>query len=231
MDSAERLLVREAERLVLLFDPPFDRSEPNPGYVRGYPPGMRENGGQYTQASLWMAMAWARLKEGGRAAHLLQLMNPVELNRTPADVARYRGEPFVVAADVYSAPEHVGQSGWTWYTGSAAWMYRVWIEEVLGFRKRGDMFTVDPAIPDEWDDGFDITYRHGSTVYEIAVRRKDLAATELEVDGERVSGGLIPLTDGEGTRHVSVWISKAKARTAKPAEEAPQKSLQICGLG
>jgi cyclic beta-1,2-glucan synthetase len=229
MESADRLLVRERDRLVLLFDPPFDRSEPNPGYIRGYPPGMRENGGQYTQAALWMAMAWARMREGGRAARLLQFLNPVELNRTPADVARYRGEPFVVAADVYSAAEHVGQSGWTWYTGSAAWMYRVWIEEVLGFRKRGDMFTVDPAIPDEWE-GFDLTYRHGSTVYEIAVRRKDLIVTELEVDGERVSGGFVRLTDGGGTRHVSVWIPRPKVTTGKPAEEVhvPQAPGPSC---
>ncbi len=150
MESAERLLVRERERLVLLFDPPFDRSEPNPGYIMGYPPGMRENGGQYTHGATWMAMAWARLREGGRAAHLLQMMNPIELSRTPEDVARYRGEPYVVAADVYAAEGRVGQCGWTWYTGSAGWMYRIWIEEVLGFRLRGDRFTVDPAIPDEW---------------------------------------------------------------------------------
>ena len=123
MESAERLLVRERDRLVLLFDPPFDHSDPNPGYIMGYPPGMRENGGQYTHGAMWMAMAWARMREGGRAAHLLQMMNPIELNRTPEDLARYRGEPYVVAADVYAAAGHVGQSGWTWYTGSAGWTW------------------------------------------------------------------------------------------------------------
>ncbi len=207
MESAERHLVRERDRLVLLFDPPFDRSLPNPGYIMGYPPGMRENGGQYTHGALWMAMAWARMKEGGRAAHLLQIMNPIELNRTPEDVARYRGEPYVVAADVYAAPGHVGQSGWTWYTGSAGWMYRIWIEEVLGFRLRGDRFTVDPAIPDDWD-GFELTYRYRSTVYDIVVRRQETAEIVLEVDGEPASGGFVSLTDPGGTCRVSVRNSQ-----------------------
>jgi cyclic beta-1,2-glucan synthetase len=132
MESAETNLVRERDKMVLLFTPPFDHSEPNPGYIMGYPPGLRENGGQYTHGSLWMAMAWARLCEGQKAVRLLQIMNPIELNRGPADVARYKGEPYVVAADVLSAPGHVGQCGWTWYTGSAAWMYRIWFPAAWG---------------------------------------------------------------------------------------------------
>jgi cyclic beta-1,2-glucan synthetase len=207
MESAEANLVRERDRLVLLFTPPFDHSEPNPGYIMGYPPGLRENGGQYTHGSLWMAMAWARLNEGEKAVRLLQLMNPIESNRTPADVARYRGEPYVTAGDVYAASGRVGQSGWTWYTGSSAWMYRIWVEEVLGFRLRGDRFTVEPSLPAEWP-GFELTWRYGSSVYEIKVMRHEEESTILELDGVEV--GFIPVDPARGeagrTHHVTVRL-------------------------
>ncbi len=181
MDSAEQYLVDETGRLVRLFTPPFDHSQPNPGYIMGYPPGLRENGGQYTHGSLWMAMAWARLGDGGRAVHLLELMNPVELSRSPEDVARYRGEPYVTAADVSSAPGMTGRCGWTWYTGSAAWMYRIWIEEVLGFHLHGDTLTISPVTPADWP-GFEMTYRYRSATYQIAV-------TTEEDDSDRIAGG------------------------------------------
>jgi cyclic beta-1,2-glucan synthetase len=209
MESAQENLVRERDKVVLLFTPPFDHSQPNPGYIMGYPPGLRENGGQYTHGSLWMALAWARLREGGRAAHLLQLMNPVELSRNREDVERYRGEPYVMAADVYAAPGRVGQCGWTWYTGSAGWMYRIWVEEVLGFKLRGNMLTVDPVLPDDWP-GFELTYRFGSTVYEISVRR-----------GEGEETGPIRLVDDGGTHRITVWLrSVSPERSAKAAEDA-----------
>ncbi len=215
MQSAERYLVRESDRIVCLFAPPFDRSEPNPGYIMGYPPGLRENGGQYTHGSLWMAMAWARLGEGHNAARLLQMMNPIELSRSLADSARYRGEPYVVTADVSSAKGRAGRSGWTWYTGSAAWMYRIWIEEVLGFRVRGDRFTIDPAMPREWP-GFEMTYRYGATVYEISIgRREGNAGIEIAVDGKVLTRGSVPLEDTGGTRLVSVWISDPPPAAAK----------------
>lgn len=210
MESADRQLVREKDKLVLLFTPPFEHSEPNPGYIMGYPAGLRENGGQYTHGSLWMAMAWARMREGGNAVRLLQLMNPIELSRLPEDSARYRGEPYVVSADISSAKGRVGQSGWTWYTGSAAWMYRVWIEEVLGLQVRGDRFTVDPAIPAEWP-GFEVTYRHGATVYEIAVRR-DAGGGAIELDGETITGGFIPLDDQGGTHRVTISLPTPAAK-------------------
>ena len=186
MESAQRLLVDERNRLALLFTPPFDHSEPHPGYIMGYPPGVRENGGQYTHGSLWMASAWARMGDGDAAVRLLTMMNPVENSRDPKAVERYRGEPYVVAADVSSAPGRMGRSGWTWYTGSAGWMYRIWIEEVLGFQLRGDRLTVAPVIPDEWQ-GFEITYRHRPHDYEISVRRR--AGNEsriVELDGTKV---------------------------------------------
>ena len=189
MESAEINLVNVEEKLVMLFTPPFDNSKPSPGYIMGYPPGLRENGGQYTHGSLWLAMAWSRLNEGTRAVHLLQLMNPVEHSRSPEAAEHYRGEPYVVAADVYTAPGRVGQSGWTWYTGSAGWMYRIWIEEVLGFRLRGNQLTIDPVLPDDWP-GFELTYKYKSTVYEIKVTRSANGARvplviDLEDDGWR----------------------------------------------
>ena len=222
MHSAETHLVRERDRLVQLFTPPFDHSEPNPGYIMGYPPGLRENGGQYTHGSLWMAMACARLGEGGKAVHLLQMMNPIELNRGPDDLERYRGEPYVVAADVGCAEGHVGQCGWTWYTGSAAWMYRVWIEEVLGFQLRGDHFTLKPSIPADWP-GFELTYRRGMTAWVVTVARQSgNAGFTLELDGEPVSTGFIPLVETGRTHQVTVRVPA----TAEPERHSLQSELQ-----
>jgi cyclic beta-1,2-glucan synthetase len=207
MKSADRELVKDSERVVLLFTPPFDHSTPHPGYIMGYPPGIRENGGQYTHGSLWLAMAWARLGEGDQAVRLLQLMNPVEHCRTPEDVLRYGGEPYVSAADVYASPLQTGQSGWTWYTGSAAWMYRIWIEEVLGFHRRGNSFTMRPAIPASWQE-FKLSYRFGNTTYRISVVRKP-ESPRVELDGVVLADGIVPLV-GDGTeRKVVVYIPQA----------------------
>ncbi len=195
MESANRYLVDEKDHLVRLFTPPFDHSQPSPGYIMGYPPGLRENGGQYTHGSLWMAMARARMGQGEAAVHLLKMMSPVELSRGPEDVDRYRGEPYVVSADVSDASGRAGRSGWTWYSGSAGWMYRIWIEEVLGFQLRGDSLSLNPVIPGDWP-GFEISYRYRSSIYEIAVVRNAAGSTnELEVDGGHVADGVIRLAD------------------------------------
>ena len=199
MESSDRLLVKERERLVLLFTPPFDHSEPHPGYIMGYPQGVRENGGQYTHGSLWLAAAWARLGEGNAAVRLLKLMNPVESSRTPETADHFKGEPYVSPADVSSAAGRAGRAGWTWYTGSAGWMYRIWIEDVLGFQLRGDTLTMAPAIPDDWD-GFEITYRHRSSVYEIEVRRN------APQDGSVPAGAPIKLLDDGATHKVVVRL-------------------------
>jgi cyclic beta-1,2-glucan synthetase len=217
MASAERYLVDGRDRLVKLFAPPFDHSNPNPGYIMGYPPGLRENGGQYTHGSLWMAMARARMGDGKAAVHLLKMMNPVELARDAKDVARYRGEPYVVAADVSSAEGKTGKAGWTWYTGSAGWMYRIWIEEVLGFQLRGDILTLKPVIPDDWP-GFQMTYRYRSTTYEIEVFRSDASASlKLEMDGRPLDDRVIHLADDGITHHVTVRL----ARSIAPVIEGP----------
>ncbi len=233
MESAQRQLVDENHRIALLFTPPFDHSEPHPGYIMGYPPGVRENGGQYTHGSLWMAMAWARMGEGGAAVRLLNLMSPVENSRDPKAVERYRGEPYVVAADVSSSPGKEGRSGWTWYTGSAGWMYRIWIEEVLGFQLRGNQLTIAPAIPDDWD-GFEIRYRHRSTTYEITVRRRAGDARVIELDGRQVEHADIPLADDGGVHKVTVWIPPRSATMQVPAQGLPPEALgpnQPAGVG
>ncbi len=195
LESACHHLVHEDEALVLLFTPPFDTSEPSPGYIKGYPPGVRENGGQYTHAALWLAMAMARTGDGGRAVQLLRLLNPIEHARDAAATWRYGTEPYAVAADVYRLPGRIGQGGWSWYTGSAAWMYRAWVEEILGMQVRGDQMRINPVIPATWP-GFSLRYRHGEAVYEIEVENPDgceHGVAWIEMDGLRLSGDLVPL--------------------------------------
>ena len=209
MASSATYLVDDRDQLVKLFTPPFDCSTPNPGYIMGYPPGLRENGGQYTHGSLWMAMARTRMNEGSAAVDLLKLMNPAELTRSPDDVTRYRGEPYVVAADVSTAPGKVGRVGWTWYTGSAGWMYRIWIEEVLGFQLRGDTLTLSPVIPGDWPR-FEMTYRRDNSTYEIEVLRSTVnGATTMELDGQPVDN--IHLADDGKIHHVIVRIAPRPA--------------------
>jgi len=172
MKSVERELIRPADELALLFAPPFDRTPLDPGYIKGYPPGIRENGGQYTHAALWSVMALAALGHGDKAAGLFALLNPINHARTRASLQRYKVEPYVVAADVYAVPPHVGRGGWTWYSGSAAWMQRAGIESILGLRREGDRLCLDPCIPRLWS-GFSVTWRHGSARYEIEIENPD----------------------------------------------------------
>ena len=202
LESAWKHLVREDEELVLLFEPPFDLAEPSPGYIKGYPPGVRENGGQYTHAALWLAMAMARSGDGTRAVNILRMINPIERARDPHTVWRYGTEPYVVAADIYRVPGRIGHGGWSWYTGSAALMYRAWVEEVLGLHVRGEAMQFDPVIPGWWD-GFTMSYRHGEARYEIQVENpehRERGVAVVELDGRRVPGGVITL-DRELVKH------------------------------
>jgi cyclic beta-1,2-glucan synthetase len=220
MDSAQSLLVDPSNHLVRLFTPPFDNSEPHPGYIMGYPPGLRENGGQYTHGSLWMAMAWAALDDGDKATELLTMMNPVERSRTPDDVARYCGEPYAVAADVSTAPGRVGRAGWTWYTGSAAWMYRIWIEAVLGFQLRGNTLTMKPVIPREWP-GFQLTYRYRSTTYEITITN----VAGHDSPGHAIDGTTITLVDDGAIHEVEVLVG-----TSADNREKTSKKQLVAGV-
>jgi cyclic beta-1,2-glucan synthetase len=195
MESAWKHLVCKDDGLVLLLTPAFDRFQPSPGYIGGYPPGVRENGGQYTHAAVWFAMAMAREGEGTRAVDLLRMLNPIERATSPKTVRRYGIEPYAVAADVYRLPGRTGQGGWSWYTGSAAWMYRAWIEEILGLKIRGDRLYIDPVLPAAWK-GFSLRYRHGEAIYEIEVENPDgceRGVKWVEIDGQQLSDGKILL--------------------------------------
>ena len=172
MDAVASQLVRPDAQLALLFTPPFDKTVHDPGYIKGYLPGIRENGGQYTHAASWAAWAFAELGQGDRAEALFRLLNPIYHSDTPEKVRRYRVEPYVMAADVYSVPPHIGRGGWTWYTGSAGWMYRVGLEAILGLHRVGEILQIAPCIPKDWP-GYEMTYRDGETSYQIRVENPD----------------------------------------------------------
>jgi len=202
MDAVRARLVRRGSRLVTLLAPPFDRSPQEPGYIKGYPPGIRENGGQYTHAAVWVAMAMARLGYGDEAVELFHLLNPINHTRTRPEVELYKGEPYAVAGDVLSNPAQAGRAGWTWYTGSAGWMYRAGLESVLGLRRRGPTFEIDPCIPQAWP-GFSLVWRLAQTRYEIAVdnpQRRSRGIATATLDGEPVDPSAIPVID-DGERH------------------------------
>ncbi|PYQ54762.1 MAG: hypothetical protein DMF78_04520 [Acidobacteria bacterium] len=214
MDSVRTHLVRRGAQVILLLTPPFDRSTPDPGYIKGYAPGVRENGGQYTHAALWTVMAVARLGSGDEAVELFHMINSINHSRTPAAAQRYKVEPYVVAADVYAHPAHTGRGGWTWYTGSAGWMHRVGLEAILGLRIHGDAFALDPCIPTAWP-GFALSWRFGRTRYEITVENPEgrcRGVAEAEMDGEPADAQLIPLRDDGGQHRVRVVIGSARAR-------------------
>jgi len=206
MEAVEQRLVKDPEKLILLFTPPFDKGRLAPGYVKGYLPGIRENGGQYTHAATWVVLATALLGKGTRARELHGLLNPINHADTPEGVARYKVEPYVVAADVYSQPPHVSRGGWTWYTGSASWLYRVALEVMLGFHLRGDKLRIDPVIDARWPS-FEITYRRGGATYRILVENPsgvERGVRSLTVDGRELNGDPIDLKDDGGRHEVRV---------------------------
>jgi cyclic beta-1,2-glucan synthetase len=210
MDAVRTSLIARGSKALLLLSPPFDRSAQEPGYIKGYPPGVRENGGQYTHAALWIVMAMAALGSGDEAAELFHMLNPVNHTRTPEEVARYRIEPYVVAGDVYARAPHAGRGGWSWYTGSAGWMYRAGLESILGLRRRGSTFVVDPCIPSSWPQ-YTIEWRYLGTRYEIIVSNPDRVCrgvTRAALDGVAVDPGAIPLVDDMGTHTVHIDLGQ-----------------------
>lgn len=203
MASLDAHLVRRSEGLALLLTPPFEHAVPSPGYIQGYVPGVRENGGQYAHAAVWALLAFAELGEGDKAGELFTILNPIRRGRTRADIHRYKVEPYVTAADVYAAAPHEGRGGWTWYTGSAGWLYRAGIEWILGFRLSGTTFFMDPCIPRAWP-GFELSFRYHSTRYDIKVenpKNVSRGVTLVEVDGRSARGGAAILLADDGATH------------------------------
>lgn len=210
MDAVDKRLVRRDHALIQLLDPPFDTSTLNPGYIKGYVPGVRENGGQYTHGAIWAVMAFAALGDSRRAWELLAMINPVNHASSPGGIATYRVEPYVVAADVYALPPHTGRGGWTWYTGSAGWMYRLIVESLLGLRLEVETLRIAPCLPSDWK-GFTAHYRYRETVYHITVLQTPGGNGEMSVivDGVKRQDQAIPLVDDHQEHSVEVSIPAA----------------------
>jgi cyclic beta-1,2-glucan synthetase len=210
MAAVAQYLVRGDDELVLLLTPPFDLADLDPGYIRGYLPGVRENGGQYTHAAAWSVIAFAALGDGDTAGELFSILNPINHASTRAGVHRYKVEPYVMAADVYAERAHVGRGGWTWYTGSAGWMYQAGVEAILGFRLRGTTLMIEPCIPRAWP-GYRIDFRYHSAGYEIVVENPhgvSRGVASVELDGHPLTnvGAGVPLVDDGATHAVRVVL-------------------------
>jgi cellobiose phosphorylase len=211
MDAVDRLLVQRDHKLVQLLDPPFDTSDLDPGYIKGYVPGVRENGGQYTHAAVWTAMAFAALGDNSRAWELLTMINPINHARSPEETAIYKGEPYVAAADVYAAPPHIGRGGWTWYTGSAGWMYRLIVESLLGLRLETDKLRFEPCLPGDWET-FKVHYQFRETMYHITVvQLGDNSGEIVIVDGVKQGGKALSLVDDRQEHAVEVRIQRGSS--------------------
>jgi len=205
MDEVDRRLVRRESSLIELLAPPFDSSDLNPGYIKGYAPGVRENGGQYTHAAVWSAMAFAKMGDGNRAWELAHMINPITHSDTAQHAALYKAEPYVMAADVYAVAPHIGRGGWTWYTGSAGWMYRLIVESLLGLHLEANTLTVRPCLPTEWK-AFKMDYRYGDTIYHIAVTPSDSIdrLQTMQIDGQDLVDGIIRMVDDGLDHHVEI---------------------------
>jgi len=207
MEAFDKRLVQRENALIKLLDPPFDKTLKNPGYIKGYVPGVRENGGQYTHAAIWAAMAFCRLGDSRRAWELFKIINPVNHALLPEEVLKYKVEPYVASADVYAASSHIGRGGWTWYTGSAGWMYRLIVESLLGFQLKIDKLYITPCLPEDWKN-YKIHYHYRSTIYNIEVNQSsaDKSVILITVDGVEQINSYIQLTDDGKDHHVEVSI-------------------------
>jgi len=231
MTNVDRLLVRRDARLIQLFEPPFDKSPLNPGYIKGYIPGVRENGGQYTHAAVWTVMAFAAIGDSQRAWELFSLINPVTHGDTSNGVAKYRVEPYVVAADIYAIAPHTGRGGWTWYTGSAGWMYRLITESLLGVVLEVDKLRFAPCLPENWST-YKIHYRYRETFYHITIHHRGggSAVERVVVDGAEQPERFVPLVDDRSDHHVEVAVGPASGpdqngrptRISQPASAVPR---------
>jgi cyclic beta-1,2-glucan synthetase len=207
MSSLDSHLVRRDSGIIQLLDPPFDRSAMNPGYIKGYVPGVRENGGQYTHAAIWATMAFAELGDSQHAWELFNIINPVNHGNSAAAVALYKAEPYVVAADVYAIAPHTGRGGWSWYTGSAGWLYRLMVESLLGIKRLGNELHIKPCLPDNWP-GYSVEYRFGNTFYHIEIIQIDGRSYRIQLDGVELDTQGIALEDDGKERFVKIEIGK-----------------------
>jgi cyclic beta-1,2-glucan synthetase len=217
LNAVRANLVRRDARTVLLLTPPFDRMAHDPGYIKGYLPGVRENGGQYTHAAIWAIIAFARMGMGDEAMELFHLINPINHMRTPEDVERYRAEPYVVAADVYAHPMHVGRGGWTWYTGSAGWMYQAAIQAIVGLERRGDTIAFNPCIPSGWPE-FSLEWSFGTTTYRFVVsnpEHRSRGIVSATLDEGAVDPAAIPLVEDGGRHEVRVVLGHPAIATSE----------------
>jgi cellobiose phosphorylase len=225
MDSVRTHLIHRGARVVLILTPPFDQGPDDPGYIKGYLPGLRENGGQYTHAAIWAAMAIAQLGSGDEAVELFHMLNPINRSRTLSDLESYKVEPYVIAADVYAHPQHMGRGGWTWYTGSAGWLHRFGIESILGLKRQGNTFTVQPCIPRAWP-GFELTWRFGRSRYEIKVENRPGHSCEVAkavLDGTLVDPLAIPLVDDGRTHEVLVVLGEPELAALEVPEHQEKR--------
>jgi cellobiose phosphorylase len=225
MDAVHAMLVRPDARLVKLLDPPFDRSQPSPGYIQGYVPGVRENGGQYTHAAIWAAIAFAALGDTQRAWEVFGLLAPMHHGANAQDIGTYRIEPYVIAGDVYAGDVHPGRGGWTWYTGSAGWMFQLVLEWLLGLERRGNQLRLRPLLPNAWS-GFEMRYRFGASTYAIACRaRAPTARSATTLDGALAPEGWVTLVDDGGTHAVVVEAGRdAEGRRARPPASTKEQA-------
>ena len=212
MAALDHYLVRREDQLIQLLDPPFDTSELNPGYIKGYVPGVRENGGQYTHAAIWATMAFAKLGDHQRAWELLGMINPVNHGDSPAKIAKYKVEPYVVAADVYAVPPHTGRGGWTWYTGSAAWLYRCIVESLLGISREGDILTIAPCLPADWQ-AFTVHYRFRASLYHLRITASATCQSVkfVHLISRQQEEGSLKLIDDGLTRDVEVVVPRVSS--------------------
>jgi cellobiose phosphorylase len=221
MNEVDQRLVRRSTGLIQLFDPPFDHSDLNPGYIRGYVPGVRENGGQYTHAAVWTVMAFAAMKDSHRAWELFDLINPVAHASSARAIAVYKSEPYVVAADVYAVSPHTGRGGWTWYTGSAGWMYRLITESLLGLRLEVDRLIFTPCVPAEWKS-YMVHYRYRETFYHVTISNPagKSSIASITVDGKPLDGTAIPMVDDRKPHNVEIQLGEPAAPVPKEQQIA-----------
>lgn len=226
MAQVNQRLVRREDGIIQLLQPPFDKAGPNPGYIRGYVPGVRENGGQYTHAAIWTAMAFAKLGETALAWELARMINPLRHTATPQAMQRYRVEPYVVTADVYAVPPHVGRGGWSWYTGSSGWMYRLLVESLLGLRRSGNLLELSPRMPSTWEQ-FELDYCYGAARYVVRVQHGQSAEWMLVQDGVRLAGLQIELEDQPVTHTVDLYLpARSDAAEGRDSGAPPGAGLR-----